>query len=91
MDENKQKGYSQEKMKRIAVGATAAGVLLIVFLLVVLIIQFVQIGVRNAELKSLEKRIAQYEDSIEKDEKILDDYLNGDALYYEALKRGWHH
>ena len=92
MDENEkqQKGYSQEKMKRIAVGATVAGVLLLVFLLIVLIVQFVQIGVRRAELKSLEKKIAQYEEWIEKDQKVLDDYLEGDALYYEALKRGWH-
>lgn len=89
MDENTQKN-SQDKMKRIAVGMTVAGVLLIVFLVIVLITQFVQIAVRNRELKSLEKRIEQYEEWIENDQKILDDYLEGDALYFEAIKRGWH-
>lgn len=46
---------SEEKAKRIAVGATVGGVLLLVFLLVVLIVQFVQIGVNNAEKARLDK------------------------------------
>ena len=45
----KGEGISEEKAKRIAVGATVAGVLLIIFLVIILIVQFVQIGVANGK------------------------------------------
>lgn len=89
MSKDKERDYSQEKMRRIAVGATVAGVLLGVFLVIVLIIQFVQMGVNRRELKSLEKSIGEYKHTIEKNERVLDDYVKGDGLYYLALKQGW--
>lgn len=89
MPENTKKAYSEEKMKRIAAGATVAGVLLGLFLIVILVIQFVQIGVRNAERARLNEGIGRYQEIIEHDKKILEDYLEGDALYYEALRQGW--
>lgn len=89
MSEKNQSGYSQDKMRRIAVGATIAGVLLVVFLIVILIIQFVQIGRRNRELDEYEALIEEYKSANEKDEKKLDDFLNGDALYLLALRRGF--
>lgn len=80
---------SEEKAKRIAVGATVAGVLLVLFLVVVLIIQFVQIGVRNAEKKRLEAEIARYEEMIEKGEKNLEYYSSSTYLDLKAREWGW--
>ena len=88
-NENRKTDYNQEKMKRIAVGITVAGVLLILFLLIVLIVQFVQIGVKRAELKSLDKQIAEYEETIKNDENWLDEWENGSGLYFQAVKQGW--
>lgn len=79
----------QEKAKRVAVGATVAGVLLAVFLLVVLVILFVQMGVRNSELAKLNEGIAEYEDMIKDSEGTLEEYRNGEALYWRAVMQGW--
>lgn len=83
------KGYTEGKMKRIAVGATVAGVLLVVFLIVVLVIQVVSYGVKNREIREYDRLIEEYKQSNAAGEKELDAYMNGDALYYLALKRGW--
>ena len=87
MDENEKS--RQDKMRRIAVGATVGGVLLIVFLVVVLIIQFVQMGVKSSEEAELRGNIEKYEQAIEADSKELDDYKYGSRAYYDALMRGW--
>lgn len=80
---------SEEKAKRIAVGATVGGVLLLVFLLVVLIVQFVQIGVNNAEKARLDKQIAEYEALIESGNESLEYYQTERGLYYLARQQGW--
>ncbi len=80
---------SEDKAKRIALGATVAGVLLIVFLIVILIIQFVQIGVRRSELAKLKEEIAQYEQMNELSRADLEWYRNGLGLYLTARKYGW--
>lgn len=80
---------SEEKAKRIAVGATVGGVLLLVFLLVVLIVQFVQIGVNNAEKARLDEQIAEYERLIESGNESLEYYQTERGLYYLARKQGW--
>ncbi len=79
----------QAKNRRIAVGATVAGVLVLVFLLVVLIIQFAQMGVLGAERRELDRTIEEYNQKIENQEGILDEYLTGDALYWRAVMQGW--
>ncbi len=79
----------QAKNRRIAVGATVAGVLASVFLLVVLIIQFAQMGVLGSERKALDRSIEEYNQKIENQEGILDEYLTGDALYWRAVMQGW--
>lgn len=88
-EKGQEQAQAQDKIKRIAVAATAAGVLLFAFLFVVLIIQFAQMGVRNSEAKELEREIQTYRQSLEQDERVLDDYLNGEGLYYLALMQGW--
>ena len=62
--QDKRQPISEEKAARIAVGATVAGVLLVLFLVVVLIIQFVQIGVHNRIEEELDEQIARYEQMI---------------------------
>lgn len=80
---------SEEKIRRIAVGATVAGVLLIVFLAIILIVQFVQIGVKNAEKERLDEQIEQYERAIEKGEKNLNWYESEKGLYWYARSYGY--
>ena len=85
----RQEGLTDEKVRKVAVGATVAGVLLVLFLIVILIVQFVQIGVANAQSRRLDEEIAKYEQMIEEGECDLDFYQNGLGLYYLALGRGW--
>ncbi len=89
MAEKERKPLTEEQAKKIAVGATVAGVLLLIFLLVILIVQFVQIGVRNAEEADLEEQIEKYEDFIERDSTDLEYYQTQEALYRLALGRNW--
>ncbi len=85
----KGEGISEEKAKRIAVGATVAGVLLIIFLVVILIIQFVTIGVANSKKEQLNDLIDEYEQSIEQGERDLNWYKNGEGLYWYARRNGF--
>ena len=80
---------TQEKANRIAVGATVGGVLLVFFLLIVLIILCVQVAVRGSEKARLQESIEQYQASIERDDKVLDDYLCCNGLYRLAVMQGW--
>ena len=85
----KKEGLTDEKMRKIAAGATVAGVLLVLFLAIILIIQFVQIGVSNSRSKQLDEAIARYEQMIAEGKEDIDFYENGLGLYYLALKQGW--
>lgn len=88
MSKNRVK-ISEDKARKIAVGATVGGVLLIIFLTVILIIQFVQIGVRNSQRAQLEEEISRYENMIESDQTDLDYYRTQAGLHYLARKEGW--
>ena len=85
----KKQPISEEKATRIAVGATVGGVLLVLFLVVVLIIQFVQIGVQNRMEDELNEQISQLEQMISDGEKDLNYYEEENGLYYLARKHGW--
>ena len=85
----KRQPISEEKATRIAVGATVGGVLLVLFLVVVLIIQFVQIGVQNRMEDELNEQISQLEQMISDGEKDLNYYEEENGLYYLARKHGW--
>ncbi len=80
---------SEEKARRIAVGATIAGVLLIIFLVVLLIIQFVQMGVGNSREKKLAEMEKEYLERIEAAEDNLDWIVSGNGLYLMARQYGW--
>lgn len=86
---SQKENFSEEKKRRIAVGATVGGVLLIVFLLTILIIQFVQIGVGNARKNRLDREIQEYERLIQEGEENLEWYKSGNGLYLTARKYGW--
>ncbi len=75
----------EEKTKRIIQGATVAGVVLLVFLLIVMIYQFVRIGVLSAEKKRLTEEINALEQEIENNENSLEYYSS--AFYLEQLAR----
>ena len=85
----KGEGISEEKAKRIAVGATVAGVLLIIFLVIILIVQFVQIGVANGKQDRLNDLIGEYEQQYAQSQNDLDYYKSGEGLYYYARLYGF--
>ena len=80
---------SEEKFKKIAVGGTVAGVLLFLCLFVILIVQFVQIGVRKKIEAELDREKARYEQLIAEGYSQLEIYETEQGLYELALKYGW--
>lgn len=86
---SKKERISEEKARRIAVGATVAGVLLIIFLIVLLIIQFVQMGVGNSREKKLAETEKEYSERIAAAEDNLDWIVSGNGLYLMARQYGW--
>lgn len=78
-----------EKKKRMAVALTVAGTLLFLFLLAVLIVQFVKIGVGNARLKELNEKQESLEQMNSEMEKDLEYYLTEQGLYLLAREQGW--
>ena len=83
------KAVDRAKVKRVAIGATIAGVLLIVFLIVLLSIQFAKIGVKAAEKRRLEERIEQYRKLNEETENDLDFFKTEEGLRMLAVMNGW--
>ena len=79
----------EEKAKRLAVGSIVAGVLVVLFLIVVMVIQFVQLGVAAAEQKRIEQEIEQYERLLEEGKKDLEYYESELGMYHQALQQGW--
>ena len=88
MSEEK-KHISTEKARRIALGGTIAGVLLLVFLVVVLVIQFVQIGVRRHRDRELAKMVQTLDEKIKNDQLDLDFFETESGKYYLALQAGY--
>ncbi len=73
----------QEKAKRIIVGGTVAGVLLIMFLIITIVIQAAQIFIKQAERDRLQN---EYEMLVQQYENAKDDleYYSSD-FYLEQL------
>lgn len=82
---SREREVSGEKVRKIAVGATVGGVLLVMFLVIVLIIQFVQIGVKNAEKRRYDRLIEQQQQEYDGEVADLDDLKNGFGMYWKAL------
>lgn len=82
-------GLTDEKMRKIAAGATVAGVLLVLFLVIILIVQFVQIGVANRRRAELEATIAQVEEDIRNGQSDLESMQAREELIKRAMELGW--
>lgn len=80
---------SEEKAKRIVIGATAAGVLLVIVLVVILVVQFVQMGVRQRKLDEIKTAQETYRQKLESRERDLEWYESWFGMYNEALKQGY--
>ncbi len=79
----------EDKAKRIATAAIAAGVVVVLFLLVVMIVQFVRIGAARAENDRLQQSIDEYQESISDNREKLEFYESEIGLYHQALQNGW--
>ena len=79
----------EEKSKRIAVGATIGGVLLFVVLLVVMIIQFVQMGAKQRILNEIEDAKAEMQQKIDDTEHDLAWWESWFGRYSAALKQDY--
>lgn len=89
MSEKRGEGLTDEKMRKIAAGATAAGVLLILFLVVILIVQFVQIGIINKRKAEYDAAIEQYEELLKNGEVTLETLQAEETLRELAIQNGW--
>ncbi len=80
---------TEEKVRKIVTGATVAGVLLIVFLVAILIVQFVQIGIVNQKRAEYDALIEQYNEMIESGENSLELLELEETLRSLAMENGW--
>ena len=80
---------TEEKVRKIVTGATVAGVLLIVFLVAILIVQFVQIGIVNQNRAEYDALIEQYNEMIESGENSLELLELEETLRSLAMENGW--
>ena len=86
-----QEQYEQhdEKKKRLVIAFTVAGTLVFLFLLGLLIVQFVKIGVGNAQRARYDEQNQEYERVISENEKDLHYYQTQEGLFHLALENGW--
>lgn len=89
MSQKNAQSANEEKLKRVAVGMTVAGVLLVLFLIIILIIQFVQIGVARAQTKEYQEELDYYKTESDKLEKNINYYESEEGLYWLAIHQGW--
>ena len=80
---------TEEKVRKIVTGATVAGVLLIVFLVAILIVQFVQIGVVNRRRAEYDRQIEQYEALFESGAAQEELLQLEETLRSLAIENGW--
>jgi hypothetical protein len=72
---------SDEKLKRTVTGMIVAGTVLILVLLLVIIYQFICMGVKRAQIKKYQEEIARYEQMAEQ--------LGDDWSYYSSDYAKW--
>ena len=89
MSEKRGSRLTEEKVRMIVTGATVAGVLLIVFLVAILIVQFVQIGIVNQKGAEYDALIEQYNEMIESGENSLEFLQLEVTLRRLAMENGW--
>ena len=80
---------TEEKVRRIVTGATVAGVLLIIFLVAILIVQFVQIGIVNQKRAEYDALIEQYNEMTDEQKNSLEALKLEETLRSLAMENGW--
>ncbi len=85
---SKRFAMSEEKSKRIAIGATIGGVILVIVLIAIIVIQFVQMGVRRRRLNELEDVENRLQQEIEDGEYDLQRY-DDEFMHMSALIMGY--
>ena len=79
----------EQRRIRMAAAITFNGILLIAILTAVIIYQLVTIGLGNAQKRSLEKEISEYELKVEQGEKDLDYLKSEQFLLDKAFEMGF--
>ncbi len=79
----------QEKSKKLVVGAVVGGVLLVTFLIVVIIIQLAQMGVKNGQINQMKEDISHLEQLIEEGESSYEYYSTTEGLKELAWSMGY--
>lgn len=79
----------EEKAKRLATALIAAGVLVVLFLVAVIVVQFVRISEARKENERYERALEELQQQIEQDRRDLDFFESELGMYHQAVERGW--
>ena len=79
---------TQEKMRKLITAGVAAATTLFAFLLIVLVYQWITLGVQNNRIERLELNKQELQEQIDKGGKLAD-YYEGQGKLWLALQQGW--
>ncbi len=80
---------SEGKLKKLVTAVVVAGTILIVFLLGVVLYQFISMGVKQSKIDSTNAQISEYEQLIAKLDEDLDAYSREQILEQLAREYGY--
>ncbi len=80
---------SEGKLKKLVTAVVVAGTILIVFLLGVVLYQFISMGVKQSKIDSMNAQISEYEQLIAKLDEDLDAYSREQVLEQLAREYGY--
>ncbi len=80
---------SEGKLKKLVTAVVVAGTILIVFLLGVVLYQFISMGVKQSKIDSMNAQISEYEQLIAKLDEDLDAYSREQILEQLAREYGY--
>ncbi len=79
---------TQEKMRKLITAGVVAATTLLVFLLIVLIYQWITIGVQNNRIEKLEADKIKIQKQIDEGGDLAE-YYEGQGKLWLALQQGW--
>jgi biopolymer transport protein ExbB/TolQ len=79
---------TQDKMRKMITAGVVAATTLLVFLFIVLIYQWITIGVSNKRIEKLSADNKELEQQIANGEELAD-YYEGQGRFWLALEQGW--
>lgn len=80
---------SEGKLKKLVTAVVIAGTILVVFLLGVILYQFVSMGVKQGKIDSMNAQISEYEQLIAQLDEDLDAYTREEILEKLAREYGY--